>query len=271
MTIVSAFLVPGSPLPQLKPHILGWGQLAAAMQQAGAALAASKPDLVLVYSTQWIAVLDQLWLTRSRSSGVHVDENWYEFGDLPYDIYSDTHIAQSCVTASPQHGVHARGVDYDGFPIDTGTIVACTLLRMGGAELPLVVGSNNLYHSRETTEQLGALASDCAHAQGKRVAVVGIGGLSGTIFRSEIDPHTDHIASTEDDQWNQQILRLMESGDIAQLKHLIPRFHKEARADMGFKHFHWILGALKGHFSSAKVHGYGPAYGTGAAVVEFAL
>jgi 2-aminophenol/2-amino-5-chlorophenol 1,6-dioxygenase alpha subunit len=40
---------------------------------------------------------------------------------------------------------------------------------------------------------------------------------------------------------------------------------------MGFKHFHWILGALNGRFSGARVHGYGPAYGTGAAVVEFVL
>jgi 2-aminophenol/2-amino-5-chlorophenol 1,6-dioxygenase alpha subunit len=64
---------------------------------------------------------------------------------------------------------------------------------------------------------------------------------------------------------------LIESGDVGQLRRLIPEFAKEARVDMGFKHFHWILGALNGRFSGARVHGYGPAYGTGAAVVEFVL
>ncbi len=74
MPLVSAFLVPGSPLPKLKPEIPTLGRLATAMQTAGRALAASRPEAVLVYSTQWIAVLDQLWLTRHHNAGVHVDE-----------------------------------------------------------------------------------------------------------------------------------------------------------------------------------------------------
>lgn len=271
MPVVSAFLVPGSPLPLLKRDALGWGRLALAMQRAGRALEASRPDAVLVYSTQWLAVLDQQWLTRKRSHGVHVDDNWYEFGDLPYDIHADTELAHACVAGSPRRGVHARGVNYDGFPIDTGTIVACALLGMGGVERPLVVASNNLYHSGEVTEQLGALAAAAAEEQGKRVAVVGVGGLSGTQFRTEIDPRTDRIASAEDDRWNQRILQLVESADVGQLRAAIPAFAKEARADMGFKHLHWILGALQGRFVGARVHGYGPVYGSGAAVVEFTI
>ena len=271
MTVVSAFLMPGSPLPRLKPDVLPWGRLAAAGERAGRALAASRPEAVLVYSTQWFAVLDELWLTRRRSEGVHVDENWYEHGELRHDLYADTELAQACVAASPGIGVKSRGVDYDGFPIDTGTIVASQLLGAGTAERPLVVASNNLYHDGATTEKLAALAVRCAAAQGKRVAVVGIGGLSGSQFRDEVDPHADRIANAEDDKWNQRVLRLMESGDVDQLRSVLPDFAQQARADMGFKHFSWILGALNGRFSGARVHGYGPCYGSGAAVVEFAL
>jgi len=271
MPVVSAFLVPGNPLPLLKRDALGWGRIAAAMQRAGRALEASRPEVVLVYSTQWLAVLDQQWLTKKRSQGVHVDDNWYEFGELPYDIHADTELAHACVAGSPRHGVHARGVNYEGFPIDTGTIVACTLLGMGTPDRPIVVASNNLYHSGAVTEQLGALAVAAAEEQGKRVAVVGIGGLSGTQFRTEIDPRADRIANADDDRWNQRILQLVESGDVGQLRAAIPAFAKEARADMGFKHFHWVLGALKGRFTGARVHGYGPVYGSGAAVVEFTL
>nr|ABC41268.1 2-amino-5-chlorophenol 1,6-dioxygenase alpha subunit [Pseudomonas putida] len=271
MTVVSAFLVPGTPLPQLKPEVPSWGQLAAATERAGKALAASRPDVVLVYSTQWLAVLDQQWLTRPRSEGVHVDENWYEFGDLAYDIRADTALAEACVTSSPPHGVHARGVNYDGFPIDTGTITACTLMGIGTDAFPLVVGSNNLYHSGEITEKLAALAVDCAKDQNKRVAVVGVGGLSGSLFREEIDPREDRIANEEDDKWNRRVLKLIEAGDVSALREAMPVYAKEARVDMGFKHLHWILGALKGKFSGANVLGYGPSYGSGAAVIEFRL
>lgn len=271
MPVVSAFLVPGSPLPLLKRDALGWGRLASAMQRAGRALEASRPEAVLVYSTQWLAVLDQQWLTKKRSQGVHVDDNWHEFGDMTYDIHADTELAHACIAASPRQGVHARGVNYDGFPIDTGTIVASILLGMGGKDRPLVVASNNLYHSGDVTEQLGALAVAAAEEQGKRVAVVGIGGLSGTQFRTEIDPRADRLASADDDRWNQRILQLVESGDVGQLRAAIPPFVKEARADMGFKHFHWILGALSSRFVGARVHGYGPVYGSGAAVVEFTI
>lgn len=271
MPVVSAFLVPGSPLPRLKPEVLPWGRLAAACQRAGRALAASRPDAVLVYSTQWFAVLDEQWLTRRRSQGVHVDENWYEYGDLPYDLHADTELAHACIAGSARLGVHSRGVNYDAFPIDTGTIVASQLLEMGTPERPLVVASNNLYHDAATTEKLAALAVQCADEQGKRVAVVGVGGLSGSQFRAEIDVRGDRIASPEDDKWNQRMLQLIESGDTGQLRSLIPEFSRQARADMGFKHFHWILGALKGRFPGARVHGYGPVYGSGAAVIEFTL
>ncbi len=271
MPVVAAFLVPGSPLPVLKPEVLAWGRLASAMQRARRALESARPDTVLIYSTQWLAVLDQQWLTRKRSTGTHVDENWYEFGDLPYDVTADTELAHACVAASPRIGVHARGVNYEGFPIDTGTIAACQMLGIGHAERPIVVASNNLYHSGEVTEKLGAMAAGCANEQGKRVAVIGVGGLSGSLFRTEIDPRSDRIANAEDDKWNQRVLQLIESGDVAQLRRTLPDFAREARADMGFKHFHWVLGALKGRFVGARVHGYGPVYGSGAAVVEFTL
>ena len=93
MAVVSAFLVPGSPLPYVQRDNLPWGELAAAMEQAGASLAQSNPDTIVVYSAQWIAVLDQLWQTRPHVKGLHVDENWHEYGDLPYDITIDTLIS----------------------------------------------------------------------------------------------------------------------------------------------------------------------------------
>ena len=127
MSVVSAFLVPGSPLPLVKRDNPCWGELASAMEAAGERLRASKPDAVLLYSTQWLAVLDELWQTRERSTGVHVDENWHEYGDLPFDIRADHELAEACVAAVTSAVVRSKEVDYDQFPIDTGTIVAANI------------------------------------------------------------------------------------------------------------------------------------------------
>ena len=95
MAIVSAFLVPGNPLPYLKPDNPAWEGIHQGYQAAAKALNASEPDVIAVYSTQWIAVLDQLWQTRPQVSGLHVDENWYEYGDLPFEMKIDTELAEA--------------------------------------------------------------------------------------------------------------------------------------------------------------------------------
>ncbi|MBN9528701.1 MAG: tRNA U-34 5-methylaminomethyl-2-thiouridine biosynthesis protein [Alphaproteobacteria bacterium] len=270
MTVVAAFLVPGSPLPLLKPENPPWGRIAAGYQRAGRALAQARPDTILLYSTQWLAVLDQLWQARPRVAGLHVDDNWYDYGDLPFDLAIDTELTAGCLAASAAAGISAKAVDYDGFPIDSGTITACRFLN-GDGRLPFVLTSNNIYHDWAATERLGALAAGVARSAGRRIAVVGVGGLSGAMFREAIDIRDDRVASSADDRWNRRILELLERGDVAGVKAEAPRFAAEARADMGFKHLAFILGALGGRFYGARIHAYGPVYGSGAAVVEFRL
>lgn len=271
MTIVSAFLVPGSPLPHLRSDVAGWNKFKLAMEQVGDALRASKPDVVLVYSTQWFAVLDEIWLTRRRSEDVHVDENWHEFGELAYDIYSDVELAQACIDSCKAAGINARGADYESFPIDTGTIVACNSLKIGTADLPVVVASNNLYDDAGATEKIASLAVACLSEKGKRIAVVGVGGLSGSVFTTDVDPAQDHIVKEVEDEWNRKILSLIEEGNVQALREVLKTYAKEAKVEMGFKHFNWLLGALGGHFKGGRIHHYGPIYGSGAAVVELVL
>jgi 2-aminophenol/2-amino-5-chlorophenol 1,6-dioxygenase alpha subunit len=270
MSVVAAFLVPGSPLPFLNRDNPPYRPLVSAFARAARGLAAARPDVVLLYSTQWMAVLDELWQTRPRLTGTHVDENWHEFGELPFDIRIDVELAQACVEGSHSIGVTAKPVDYDQFPIDTGTIVASTLLDPEG-RYPFVIAANNLYHDGATTRRLAEMAAECANAQRKKIAVVGVGGLSGTLFREQVDLADDRIARPEDDAWNKKILQLMEKGETSALADVAGDYAKEARVDMGFKHYDWIVGGIGGRYFGAQVHGYGPCYGSGAAVVEFRL
>lgn len=269
MTVVAALLVPGSPLPYVQPANPPWGALAAALQAAGTALTAAAPETLIVYSTQWLAVLDQLWLTRPHMHGVHVDDNWHEYGDLPYDIRIDTELTAAIIAATPALGIRAKGVNYDGFPLDTGTIVATHFLNHAGR--PLAVTSNNLYHDWDTTAAIGRGAVAAAAGLGRRVAVIGVGGLSGSFYRDTIDSKDDRIANASDDAWNQRMLALAAAGQFDEFLALCPEYAQAAKVDMGFKHCAFIMGGIGGRFRNATVHGYGPVYGAGAAVIEFHL
>lgn len=266
--VVGAFLVPGSPLPVLRPDAPPYAPTVAAMAQVRRRIEELAPDTLLIYSTQWLAVLDQLWQTRARLSGLQVDDNWHDLGTLRFDLRSDISLARACVKACSEAGISAKGVDYDHFPIDIGTIAANALVNPHG-QFPVVIAANNLYHDWETTRKLGEMAVASAIEQGKRVVVLAIGGLSGTLFRDERPLEQDRVANEADDSWNRQILQKMEQGDVEGLLGEIPLYVRDAKADMGFKHFAWLLGCVGGELKGAKVLAYGPAYGSGTAVVEF--
>ena len=268
MPLVAAMLVPGSPLPMLRPDNPPWQPLIKGFAQARERLAASQPDVLLLYSTQWIAVLDQLWQTRAHLQGLHVDENWYEFGDLPFDLQVDTALAEACIEGTRALGVNAKGVDYDGFPLDTGTIVACRLLDPQ-SRIPIVLAANNLYHDWARTKALGAMAAEQAERAGKRYAVIGIGGLSGTVFRHEIAIEEDHFATPEDNALNQQLFAALARGNEPGLDDACLAYAGAARADMGLKHLAFVLGALSKRAFGAELLGYGPVWGSGAAVIDF--
>lgn len=266
--IVSALLVPANPLPYLNRSNPPWRALVDGFEAARNELQASRPDIILIYSSTWLAVMDQLWQTRPHLVGTHVDENWYEFGDLKYDLRVDRSVAESMVEGCRNIGVTAKAVDYSQFPVDSGTIVANGFLNPD-SKIPLVIASNNLYHDYETTMTLGEMAAKRAVAMGKRVAVVAVGGLSGSIFRTEIDISEDTFIDGEYDSLNQAILALLESGDGPALQQALPDFINQAKADNGLKHLAWIQGALGGKLGHAKVLGYGPIYGSGNAVIKF--
>lgn len=268
MPVVGAFLLPGNPLPLLREDNPPWGILAGAARSAGEALRAARPDVLLVYSTQWIAVLDQLWQLRAHSTGLHVDENWYAYGDMQMDLRADVAVGQACIDAANAAEIKSRAVDYEEFPIDSGTIAANGFVNPGGA-IPMVIAANNLYHDFARTEQIAAIAAQCAENLGRRAVVLGIGGLSGNYFDHDIDIAADRIVNPADDEANRAFLTALEGGSDA-TREALAGYTAAARPDMGMKHLAWVLGAT-GSFSGAKVHGYGATYGAGAAVVEFIL
>ncbi len=265
--VVGAYLLPGSPLLALKRDVPAYAGLLAGMAQVSREIEELAPDTLVIYSTRWLAVLDQQWQARARITGLHVDENWHEFGEMRYDITTDVSLARACMKAANRAGVHSKLVDYPGFPLDSGTLSVNALVNADGL-FPTLIVANNLYLDYEKTRALGELAAAQATAQGKRVVVLAVGELSGTVFRDNRPLADDAIANPTDDDWNRRILKLIEQRELEELNRQLPDYLQQAKVDMGFKHFAYALGALGGRLGRAEVIAYGPQYGAGAAVVR---
>jgi 2-aminophenol/2-amino-5-chlorophenol 1,6-dioxygenase alpha subunit len=266
--IKSAYLIPGSPLPLLEPTAKGMQSVLTGLDRARASLEAAAPDTLIVYSTSWVAVVDQMWLTRPHMSGRFVDQTWHEAGHIDWELDIDTLVAQTAVDSTAAFGVNSRGCDYDAFPIDAGTIVLSKSMNQNVA-IPMVVTTNNLYHDWDKTQLIARAAVEAAGRHNRSVSVVGIGGLSGSIFRHGIDFDEDRIFSDEDDAANGRLIDLITNADVAGIAEYLPDYAVAARADMGMKHLGFILGALGGSYAKADCLGYGPLCGSGGAVIEF--
>lgn len=264
----AAALVPGLPhvlSPELNPH---YASLAKGLAAVGDRFKAEGVERVIYYSTQWISVLGHLYQAKEKLKGLHVDENWYALGDLPFDFKVDVPFAKKLAAAASASGYQTKLVDYEGFPVDTGTIVADKLLNKGRFKANMV--SCCVYSDYADTVKLAGTIQKMIDEDGVKTGVVCVSMLSGRFFTTDIDPREDHVSNTDDDQWNKRMLELFERGHFDQAEKLAPEYAGAARVDMGFKALAFLrgVGALKER-KAAKLHAYGPLYGSGAAVVEF--
>ena len=269
MVIQKAYLVPGQPHVLLAPEKNeGWASLRASYEAVGREIAASDAELILVYSTQWFSVIGHLFQTDPRPKWILVDQNWYEFGEIPYEFRVDPEFGKLYCAICKQNGMQAATVSYHGFPIDTGTVVALKLLNSDNA-VPASVVSCNIYAEREEARALGVAGRAAIEQYGKKTIVVVVTNLSNRYEVADIDPASDRVSSAKDDEWNRKILEMLGEGRLEDVAQVARDFAREANADMGFKAI-WWLAALMGEHNryDGKVWDYQPVWGTGNAIVE---
>jgi 2-aminophenol/2-amino-5-chlorophenol 1,6-dioxygenase subunit alpha len=269
MTIQKAYIVPGQPHILLAPDKnKGWGELKSAYEQIGREIESSGAELLLVYSTQWFSVIGHLMQVDPKPKWVLVDQNWYQFGEIPYEFRIDPGFGSLYCDIARKQGMQASTVNYHGFPIDTGTVVALKLLNPNN-RIPASVVSCNIYAEREETRALGFAARAAIEQSRKKTIVVVVTNLSNRYEVAEIDPARDRISSAKDDEWNRKILEMLGEGRLEDVAQVAREFGREANADMGFKAI-WWLGAVMGEHNryDGKVWGYAPVWGTGSALVE---
>jgi 2-aminophenol/2-amino-5-chlorophenol 1,6-dioxygenase alpha subunit len=267
--IQKAYIVPGQPHPLLAPdRNEGWASLRRSYEAVGREIAKSGAELLLVYSTQWFSVIGHLFQTHPKPAWTLVDQNWYEFGSIPYEFRIDPEFGKLYCGIAKSRGMQAATVAYHGFPIDTGTVVALKLLNPDNA-IPASIVSCNIYAEREETRALGFAGRAAIDAYKKKTIVVCVTNFSNRYEVADIDPARDKISSQKDDEWNRKLLEMFGEGRLEDVAQVARDFAREANADMGFKAI-WWLGAVMGEHNKydGKVWDYQPVWGTGNAIVE---
>ncbi|PYQ34001.1 MAG: hypothetical protein DMF57_07585 [Acidobacteria bacterium] len=269
MPLQKAYVVPGQPHILLAPgKNRGWASLKSSYEAVGREIERSGAELILLYSTQWFSVIGHLMQVDPKPKWVLVDQNWYEFGEIPYEFRIDPEFGKLYCSLVKEAGMQAAPVNYHGFPMDTGTVVALKLLNPNNAVAASVV-SCNIYAERDETRALGRLAREAIDRYGKKTIAVCVTNLSNRYEVAEIDPPHDKISSAKDDEWNRKIVEMLGEGRLEDVSQVAREFAREANADMGFKAI-WWLAALMGENNryEGKVWDYQPVWGTGCAIVE---
>jgi 2-aminophenol/2-amino-5-chlorophenol 1,6-dioxygenase subunit alpha len=267
--IERAYIVPGQPHILLAPEKNeGWASLKKSYEQLGREIEESGAELLLVYSTQWFSVIGHLFQVDPRPKWTLVDQNWYEFGEIPYEFRIDPAFGELYCRICKEHGMQAATVNYHGFPIDTGTVVALKLLNPNN-RIPASVVSCNIYSEREESRALGFAGRAAIEQYGKKTIVVVVTNFSNRYEVGDIDIARDKISSSKDDEWNRKLLEMLGEGRLEDVAQVARVFAREANADMGFKAI-WWLGAVMGENNKyeGRVLDYQPVWGTGAAIVE---
>lgn len=263
-----ALLLPRMPHPLLCPDASpGVAALAAGYAESRRRVAELKPDLIVIYSVAWHSILGHLLQGDLRPTWTHVDEEFHALGSIPYSFPVDVPFTEAVVAAAGRRGLHARTVNYRGFPIDTGTLVAKRLLDPDDA-LPAAIVSCNVYADRAETIVLGKAVGDAIVASGKRVVVVAVSNLTSRLFSRPVPFDQDRVSSRQDDEWNHKLLELFAEGRLEDVSQLARSFAGQARADAKLKGV-WWLAAVAGQHNGYRgdVLAYAGVQGAGCAIV----
>ena len=220
--------VPPHPHPLLSPGASeGYQRLRDAFDTCRERIENSDADLIIVYSTTWPSIIGHQFQANPNSEWVHVDDDFHYLGSMPYSFTMDSVFAEACVEKAKERGLQARTVNYDAFPIDTGSITALSLLNPEN-RIPATIVSSNMYANRSETIVLGKAIRDALTEEKRKAVVVVVSSLSNRMFTEPIDPSKDRIHSQKDDDWNRKILEFFEDGrleDLSQLSRELSLIH----------------------------------------------
>ncbi len=268
--ILFGIYCPPHPQPLLSPDDnSGYRKLREGFELCKTRIEESGADIILVYSTTWPSIVGHQIQAHPNPTWTHVDDDFHYLGSMPYSFKIDTDFAEKYMECCKDRGLHSRTVAYDGFPIDTGSIVALKLLNPEN-KIPACIVSSNMYANRAETIVLGKAARDAIKYQKKKAVVVVVSSLSNRMFTEHINPSEDRIHSAKDDEWNKKILEFFDAGRLEDISQLSRDIHNQIRVSkvVAYKPAWWLAATMGQHNNyEGEVLAYEALHGSGGAVI----
>ncbi len=269
--IVGSYIVPVHPHTVLVPEQNeGWQRLRHAFDEAAQRIKDADADLLIIYSTTWPSIIGHQIQANPNPEWVMVDDDFHDLGSIPYSFNIDADFAHAWNEANEKRGLKSRTVNYTGFPIDVGSVVALKLLNPDNA-IPAVIVSSNVYANRSETTVLAKACLDVIKATGRKAVAVTAMSLSNRMFTAPIEPKDDKIHSLKDDEWNRKILEFLGEGRLEDVGQLSRTIHQQIRVQkvVAFKPMWWLSGMNDNRNNlTGEVLAYEAIHGAGGAVVH---
>jgi 2-aminophenol/2-amino-5-chlorophenol 1,6-dioxygenase alpha subunit len=199
-----------------------------------------------------------------------VDDEFHELGSIPYEFSFHKGFAKALCESSIAKGLSMKSVDYEGFPVDTGSVVALKLLNPQN-EFKSSIVSSNIYADRAETVVLGKACKEALQSEKLSAVAIVVSTLSNRLHQKIIKPSEDKIHSLKDQEWNLKAIEFLRAGRLEDLSQLSRQIHKEARVKKvnNFKPLWWLSSLMGSHNRyTGNVFSYEPVYGTGCVVAS---
>ena len=269
--IVESFVVPVHPHTVLAPEQNdGWNRLRQAYDDAAKIIRDAGADLLIIYSTTWPSIIGHQLISDPNPEWVMVDHDFHELGSINYSFNIDAEFAELWNAENKTRGLQSRCVNYQGFPIDVGSVVALTLLNPDN-KIPAVIVSSNVYADRSETTVLAKACRDLVKKTGRKAVAITAMSLSNRMFTEHIDPKDDKIHSLKDDEWNRKILEFLGEGRLEDVGQLSRTIQQQIRVQkvVNFKPMWWLSAMNENRNNlTGNVLAYEAIHGAGCAVVN---
>ncbi len=269
--IVESFVVPVHPHTVLAPQQNeGWNRLRQAYDEAAKIIKDSGADLLIIYSTTWPSIIGHQLISDPNPRWVMVDHDFHDLGTINYSFNIDANFSELWNAENKVRGLQSRCVNYHGFPIDVGSVVALTLLNPGN-KIPAVIVSSNVYADRSETTVLAKACREIVTETGRKAVAIAAMSLSNRMFTEPIAPDDDKIHSLKDDEWNRKILEFLGEGRLEDVGQLSRTIQQQIRVQkvVNFKPMWWLSAMNENRNNlTGRVLAYEAVHGAGCAVVN---
>lgn len=256
--VVSASLIPASSALHLLPGTPEWKTLREGVKTVARRIGKVRPDtpIVLTGATPTSAMPDE---TAAKVAGVWRDPTFAELGEIEVETRIDLPFAR----ALAHQGLPVR-MARDIAGLAPGGVAAALAQIDARHRLPVVVVDLGGL-SQDAAAEAGQAMVRVAREAGRRVALVGLGGLSRSGLPADVTGEPGVLASASDDLANRTVLGWLQQGDLLSLRRGLPELAEQAAFDAGGA----VLSALEAAAPGpAEVLGYGAIFGAGAAVTD---